>query len=68
MVNYVLGYDVYSEGAVILNFESLSDFIKTKMMMGDIVKVKAGLDGKTRKSAFNKIQSKHMDFIANRIS
>jgi len=35
-----------------------------KVRLGDIVKVKAGLDNKARQSAFNKIQSKHVDFVA----
>jgi very-short-patch-repair endonuclease/predicted RNA-binding Zn-ribbon protein involved in translation (DUF1610 family) len=38
--------------------------IMGKVRLGDIVKVKAGLNGKERQSAFNKIQSKHVDFIA----
>ena len=38
--------------------------IMGKVRLGDIVKVKAGLDNKERQSAFNRIQSKHVDFIA----
>lgn len=38
--------------------------IMGKVRLGDIVKVKAGLDNKARQSAFNKIQSKHVDFVA----
>lgn len=38
--------------------------IMGKVRLGDIVKVKAGLDNKERQSAFNKIQSKHVDFVA----
>jgi len=38
--------------------------IMGKVRLGDIVKVKAGLDNKARQSAFNRIQSKHVDFIA----
>jgi very-short-patch-repair endonuclease len=38
--------------------------IMGKVRLGDIVKVKTGLDNKTRQSAFNRIQSKHVDFIA----
>jgi len=38
--------------------------IMGKVRLGDIVKVKSGLDNKARQSAFNKIQSKHVDFIA----
>lgn len=38
--------------------------IMGKVRIGDIVKVKAGVDAKTRTSAFNRIQSKHIDFVA----
>lgn len=38
--------------------------IMGKVRLGDIVKVKSGLDNKARQSAFNRIQSKHVDFIA----
>lgn len=38
--------------------------IMGKVRLGDLVKVKAGLDNKERQSAFNRIQSKHVDFVA----
>ena len=38
--------------------------IMGKVRLGDIVKVRAGLDNKARQSAFNRIQSKHVDFVA----
>jgi very-short-patch-repair endonuclease len=38
--------------------------IMGKVRLGDVVRVKAGLDNKVRQSALNKIQSKHVDFVA----
>ena len=38
--------------------------IMGKVRLADIVKVKAGLDNTSRQRAFNRIQSKHVDFVA----
>ena len=38
--------------------------IMGKVRLMDIVKVKGGLDGKAKQTAKNKIQSKHVDFVA----
>jgi very-short-patch-repair endonuclease len=38
--------------------------IMGKVRLGDVVKVKAGLEKGQRQAAFNKIQSKHLDFVA----
>jgi very-short-patch-repair endonuclease len=38
--------------------------IMGKVRLADVLKVKPGLDGSARQRAFNKIQSKHLDFVA----
>jgi very-short-patch-repair endonuclease len=38
--------------------------IMGKVRLADVLKVKPGLDGKARQTAFNRIQSKHLDFVA----
>jgi len=35
-----------------------------KVRLADVVKVRAGFDAVKRQSAFNRIQSKHLDFVA----
>lgn len=35
-----------------------------KVRLADVLKVKPGLDGPARQRAFNRIQSKHLDFVA----
>jgi hypothetical protein len=34
-----------------------------KVRLADVIKVKPGLDGGARQQAFNRIQSKHLDFV-----
>ncbi len=38
--------------------------IMGKVRVADVLKVRPGLDAKARQSAFNRIQSKHLDFVA----
>jgi very-short-patch-repair endonuclease len=38
--------------------------IMGKVRLADVLKVRPGLDGKARQTAFNRIQSKHLDFVA----
>jgi hypothetical protein len=38
--------------------------IMGKVRLGDIIKVRSGLDASARQTANNKIQSKHLDFVA----
>jgi hypothetical protein len=35
-----------------------------KVRLADVVRVKTGMSGSARQSAFNRIQSKHIDFVA----
>jgi len=35
-----------------------------KVRLADIIKVRSGLSGSARQQAFNRIQSKHLDFVA----
>lgn len=37
--------------------------ITSKVRLADVIEVKPGLDGSTRQSAFNRIASKHVDFL-----
>ncbi|MBI2438033.1 MAG: DUF2726 domain-containing protein [Lentisphaerae bacterium] len=34
-----------------------------KLRLADVIKVKAGISGSARQQAFNRIQSKHLDFV-----
>lgn len=38
--------------------------IMAQVRLADVIKVKKGLDKSTRSSAFNRIKSKHLDFVA----
>ena len=38
--------------------------VMSQVRLADVIKVKKGLDNSTRSSAFNRIKSKHLDFVA----
>ncbi len=46
--------------------QALGDHFRVlgKVRLADVIRVKSGLSGSARQQAFNRIQSKHLDFVA----